>query len=76
MLFCVSQPKLGIVASGQSGSLDNNRISCSFKRVKQVNPSKEEFYDISAGSNYYILMATGSVSAGHYQLYFYFMSVR
>lgn len=59
----IPNPKLGIVASGQSGSLDNNRISCSFKRVKQVNPSKEEFYDISAGSNYYILMATGSVSA-------------
>jgi len=60
------QPKLGLVSGSQSGSRNGNRITCRFSRMKRVND--QQIYDISSGVKYYVLMATGPISSGHFCL--------
>jgi len=50
----------GLVVSGQSTSINDTRLSCSFSRMKQVN--NEQVYNIDADHKYHILMAKGPAS--------------
>jgi len=73
---CVVQPKLGLVPGTQSGSVNNDRITCRFQRLRSVAQSPDSQRRRSApqtdsdvvfsldAAKYYILMAKGEASRG------------
>jgi len=59
----VKQPSLAVVSANEADFTDN-RISCSFSRMKYVNDPKNQVYPVGNGEYYYILMAKGQVDTG------------
>ena len=64
--LCVKQPNLEVVVADQA-VINDNRISCSFSRMKKVDDPAHEVYTIDSGSYYYILMARGPMHSSQYQ---------
>jgi len=74
-LLCVVQPKLGLVPGTQSGSVNNDRITCRFQRLRNVaatgrqrrrsarEANSDVVFSLDA-AKYYILMAKGEASRG------------
>jgi len=71
-LLLMMQPKLGLVPGTESASINDDRITCRFQRLRSVAQQRRSSRQTSAtdvvfsldDARYYLLMAKGHASGG------------